>query len=181
MQCVSSCSGGLACMQSFPFHNRETVVSSQFAMEARSSLRALACSSPALANTWPFLLMHYDRPVLLTLAFSRSLVSFMSSYLVLSLDATALLGPGGPSPTTATRIASTLPSRTQPSLWRLSLRPWVGSRPNGEPRRHLQLSGQLPRGKMPTTRLSEHSSRSRRSQWKVSMWVVCCRSGCPEG
>ena len=54
--------------------------------EARSSLRALACSSPAWANTWPFLLMHYDRPVLLTLAFSRSLVSFISSYLFLSLS-----------------------------------------------------------------------------------------------
>ena len=62
-------------------------------------------------------LMHDDdRFPVLTLSLSRSLVFFMFIHVFFSFDATVLLGPGGPSPTSKPASSSTFPGRTQPSL-----------------------------------------------------------------
>jgi hypothetical protein len=63
------------------------------------------------------LIMHDDDSFsVLTLSLSRSLVFFMFIYFFFSFDATVLLGPGGPSPTSKPASSSSFPARTQPSL-----------------------------------------------------------------
>jgi hypothetical protein len=61
-------------------------------------------------------LSSHDSFSVITLSLSRSLVFFMFIYFFFSFDATVLLGPGGPSPTSRPVRTSTCPGRTQPSL-----------------------------------------------------------------
>ena len=93
MQCVSSCSGGLACMQCAPFpHRKKTVVASQFAMGS-SLLSQSPCmmeqsgmgtyvASPSFYPSFhryhsPLIMHDDDSFSVLTLSLSRSLVLFM--------------------------------------------------------------------------------------------------------